>query len=69
MNFGKTIDQKEAQKGDVIVFTGTDVKLRVGGHVGIILENKNGDISFIHGSSGKANGVTISMTYRFWKKK
>lgn len=60
MNFGKTIDKSEAQKGDIIIFTGTDAKQRIGGHVGIILENKNGNISFIHGSSGKANGVTIS---------
>lgn len=60
MNYGKTIDKSEAQKGDVIIFTGTDAKQRIGGHVGIILENKNGNISFIHGSSGKANSVTIS---------
>ncbi|MFN8283637.1 MAG: C40 family peptidase [Chitinophagales bacterium] len=60
MNFGKTIDKYAAQKGDVIVFTGTDATQRIGGHVGLVLENDNGDITFIHGSSGKANGVTIS---------
>ena len=60
MNFGKTIDKIDAQKGDVIVFTGTDATQKIGGHVGIILENKDGNITFIHGSSGKANGVTIS---------
>ena len=54
------IENQELHKGDVIIFTGTDAKQRIGGHVGIILENKNGNISFIHGSSGKANGVTIS---------
>lgn len=60
MNFGKTIDKQKAQKGDVIVFTGTDSNTKVGGHVGLILENNGGNITFIHGSSGKANGVTIS---------
>ncbi len=60
MNFGKTIDKNNAQKGDVIVFTGTDSNTKIGGHVGMILENDNGNITFIHGSSGKANGVTIS---------
>ncbi len=60
MSYGKTIDKKDAQKGDVIIFTGTDATQKVGGHIGIILENTDGNISFIHGSSGKANGVTIS---------
>ncbi len=60
MSFGKTITQKDAKKGDVIVFTGTDATKRVGGHVGLVLENNNGDLTFIHGSSGKAKGVTIS---------
>lgn len=60
MNYGKTITKNEAKTGDVIVFTGTDAAQRVGGHVGIVLENNNGNISFIHSSSGKKNGVTIS---------
>lgn len=60
MNFGKPITKSDAQKGDVIIFTGSNASKRVGGHVGIILENKNDEISFIHSSSGKSNGVIIS---------
>lgn len=60
MNYGKTISKNDAQRGDVIVFTGTNASQKIGGHVGIILENKDGDISFIHSSSGKSKGVTIS---------
>lgn len=60
MTYGKSIEKNAAQKGDVIVFTGTDATKRVGGHVGIIIENNNGDISFIHSSSGKNKGVIIS---------
>lgn len=60
MNFGTTIAKENAQKGDVILFTGTDASTRVGGHVGIVLENTNGDITFIHSSSGKGKGVTMS---------
>jgi hypothetical protein len=60
MNYGKPVNKNDAQKGDVIVFTGTDASQRTGGHVGLILDNNNGNITFIHGSSGKANGVTIS---------
>lgn len=60
LNFGETISKNDAQKGDVLVFTGTDATQRTGGHVGMVLENNNGDITFIHGSSGKGKGVTIS---------
>lgn len=60
MNYGKTINKNDAQKGDVLVFTGTDATKKIGGHVGIVLENNNGDITFIHGSSGKGKGVMIS---------
>lgn len=60
MNYGNTISKNNAKTGDVIVFTGTDASQRIGGHVGIVLENNNGNISFIHSSSGKKNGVTIS---------
>jgi cell wall-associated NlpC family hydrolase len=60
MNYGNTISKNNAKTGDVIVFTGTDASQRIGGHVGIVLENNNGNISFIHSSSGKKNGVIIS---------
>jgi cell wall-associated NlpC family hydrolase len=60
MNFGKTVDENDARKGDVIVFTGTNAKQRTGGHVGIILDTKKHDITFIHGSSGRSQGVIIS---------
>lgn len=60
MSYGTTINKEDAKKGDVIVFTGTDASQRTGGHVGLVLENKDGDLTFIHGSSGKSNGVTIS---------
>ena len=60
MNYGKTIDVDDAKKGDVVVFTGTNASQRIGGHVGLVLENNGGNLKFIHGSSGKASGVTIS---------
>jgi cell wall-associated NlpC family hydrolase len=59
-NIGTTIETDNARPGDLILFTGTDPGRRVVGHIGIITENVNGDIQFIHSSSGKANGVTLS---------
>ena len=57
---GITIPLKKSRRGDLILFTGTDSTERFVGHMGIIVENKNNEISFIHSTSGKAYGVTIT---------
>ena len=59
-NFGTEIKKDQAKEGDLILFTGTDPAKRVVGHLGIVIENNKGQLQFIHSSSGKANGVTIS---------
>jgi len=59
-NLGTTIETNNAKPGDLILFTGTDSTKHVVGHIGIITANQNGEVEFIHSSSGKANGVTIS---------
>lgn len=59
-NFGTTVETSNAKPGDLILFTGTDPGKRVVGHIGIITNNLNGEVEFIHSSSGKANGVTVS---------
>ncbi|MEZ5027084.1 MAG: C40 family peptidase [Chitinophagales bacterium] len=60
LNFGSIVSKNKIQKGDVLVFTGSNAKSKVGGHVGIVLENNNGSISFIHSASGNKKGVMIS---------
>ena len=49
----------EFQVGDILLFYGYKDRDRIG-HVGIICEANGMDSKFIHSSSGKANGVTIS---------
>lgn len=56
---GKEIALNDAKPGDLILFTGTDPSEREIGHIGLIISNEDG-ISFIHSSSGKANGVVIT---------
>jgi len=58
-NVGKEIALKNAKPGDLILFTGTDSTEREIGHIGLVISNKDG-ISFIHSSSGKADGVVIT---------
>lgn len=59
-NFGATVETSNAKPGDLILFTGTDPGKRIVGHIGIITNNLNGEVEFIHSSSGKAKGVTVS---------
>ncbi|QQL48562.1 C40 family peptidase [Mucilaginibacter ginkgonis] len=49
-----------ALPGDLILFTGTDSTIRTVGHMGIVVTGYKDSLQFIHSTSGKANGVTIS---------
>ncbi|PIY09144.1 MAG: hypothetical protein COZ18_08675 [Flexibacter sp. CG_4_10_14_3_um_filter_32_15] len=61
-NVGKTVALKNAQKGDIICFTGTDPSIDRTGHVGIVVENSpNKPIKFIHATSGKKYSVAYSL--------
>ncbi len=57
---GQEINYQASQPGDIILFTGTDSTIRVVGHMGIVVSNENNKISFIHSTSGKQYGVTIT---------
>ena len=58
-NVGLQIPMREARKGDLVLFTGTDSSIRVVGHMGIITENTD-SLRFIHSTSGRQYGVTIT---------
>lgn len=57
-NAGKEIAAKLSRPGDLILFTGSDPKSGVVGHMGIITQNKNGELKFIHAST--SSGVIVS---------
>lgn len=59
-NAGKEVSVKDCHRGDIILFTGSSVNSAVVGHMGIITENKNNRIFFIHSASGGGKGVMIS---------
>ncbi|SMY38891.1 D-gamma-glutamyl-meso-diaminopimelic acid endopeptidase CwlS precursor [Photobacterium andalusiense] len=63
--FKHSIPLKDAKVGDLIVFTGTNLKIRRPGHAGIITEVKPGMVKFIHSSSSKKHfGVTETSYYQ-----
>ncbi len=66
-NVGEEIPLQESKKGDLVLFTGTDSTERFVGHMGIIISNENGDVQFIHSSSGKANGVVVTPLNTYYR--
>jgi len=58
---------RDSRAGDLILFTGTDSTVRQVGHMGIITENNGREISFIHSTSGKAYGVTITPLNKYYQ--
>lgn len=57
-NVGTEVSIKDSKPGDIILFTGHNSKSGVVGHMGIITENKNGNLKFINAI--ETEGVTIS---------
>jgi cell wall-associated NlpC family hydrolase len=48
----------QAKTGDLVLFTGLDSTLRVPGHMGILKVSAGKTLTFLHSTSGKAQGVT-----------
>src|SRR6478672_8882585 len=57
---GREVSSEAAKAGDLILFTGTDSTERFVGHMGLVVSNDNGQLEFIHSTSGKKYGVTIT---------
>jgi cell wall-associated NlpC family hydrolase len=68
-NEGREVIVQEALPGDLILFTGTDSTIRVVGHMGIVTETSNDTLSFIHSTSGKQYGVTITPLNKYYKSR
>ena len=59
-NVGRTIPADSAKAGDLVLFTGTDSTEKFVGHMGLIVSNQDKLMQFIHSTSGKKYGVTIT---------
>lgn len=61
---GTPVSIDSCQKGDVILFTGTNFSRKSVGHVGIIISDPGDSVIFIHSSSSKKHwGVTVTDYY------
>ncbi len=65
-NLGREVAVSNAKAGDLILFTGTDSTIRTVGHMGIVVENAD-SLRFIHSTSGKAWGVTITALNNYYR--
>ena len=66
---GTPVKLENAKVGDVLIFTGTNPRKRVVGHVGIIAAIEGDTIKFIHSTSGKAHGVTVTTLNPYYKSR
>jgi cell wall-associated NlpC family hydrolase len=67
-NAGKEVGLQAAKAGDLILFTGTVDSIRIVGHMGIVTENAD-TLKFIHSTSGKADGVTVTALNEYYMKR
>lgn len=67
-NVGKEVAVANAREGDIILFTGTDSAEHFVGHMGIVTENTD-SLRFIHSTSGKMYGVTITTLNQYYLKR
>jgi cell wall-associated NlpC family hydrolase len=63
---GTEISAANAKPGDLVLFTGTNPHERFVGHMGIVVDNSD-SLRFIHSTSGKAHGVTITPLNDYYK--
>lgn len=59
-NAGAEVPPKQAKRGDIILFTGSDANSGEVGHLGLITTNRNGNIEFVHAASGVGKRVMVS---------
>ena len=69
ISVGKKIAFEDARPGDIILFTGTKKHTRRIGHVGIVYSNTGDEFRFIHSTSGKEYGVTITAMDKIYKRR
>ena len=70
-SMGREIALGEARSSDLILFTGTDRSDSKVGHIGIVVSNNSdhNNFRFIHSTSGKAHGVTITLLNEYYMKR
>jgi cell wall-associated NlpC family hydrolase len=65
-NVGTEVSALDAKPGDLVLFSGTNPKERFVGHMGIVVENRD-TLRFIHSTSGRQHGVTITPLNDYYK--
>ncbi len=68
-NVGQPVPQAASRPGDLVLFTGTDSTETGVGHMGIIVTAPPDSLRFIHSTSGKANGVTVTPLNAYYQKR
>lgn len=67
--YGEKISLEEVSPGDLILFRGTNPRIKSVGHIGIIISKTGEPIRFIHASSGKTQCVTETLLDARYQKR
>lgn len=66
---GNKVALADAAEGDIVLFSKTDSIKSVVNSLGIIISGKGQPIAFIHSTSGKINGVSITKMNSYYQKR
>ncbi|MDB4920470.1 C40 family peptidase [Mucilaginibacter sp.] len=69
INAGEKVSLEDARPGDIILFTSPTKRSRRIGHIGIVFSNTGDEFKFIHSTSGKEYGVTITAMDATYKRR
>jgi len=69
MTVGQEIDKADSKAGDIILFAGRNPQENPVGHVGIVTENSEGVILFIHSATSANRGIVVSRASLGYYKK
>jgi len=69
IGIGEKVKLEDAKPGDIILFTSPKKHSHRIGHVAIVLYNGSDDFRFIHSTSGKEYGVTITSMDKNYKRR
>jgi len=69
INIGVKVSLEDALPGDIIIFTSPKKHSHRIGHVAIVYSNDSDGLKFIHSTSGKEHGVTITAMDDTYKRR
>ncbi len=69
ITIGEEVTPEDVSEGDIVLFSKEDDNKKAVYQIGIVTSAKGSPVSFIHASSGKMNGVGVSVLSAYYQRK